>query len=147
MTNEHVDPRFPAEAIAANRDAPLLLPNQFYHPRDVLAASNVSDDEKRAILASWASDAFALEGAASLRLYPGTDNAVPYDDIIEALKALDSSHERSVGLDASSFRDGHKTNLHRPQMHRVGGFGKYGYRNADRRRQDMYSVQPLRRST
>lgn len=108
MTNKHVDPRFPAEAIAANRDAPLLPTDRFYHPRDVLAASNVRDDEKRAILASWASDAFALEGAPALRLYPGTDKAVPYDDIIEALKTLDLSDERSVGLDASNSRDGPK---------------------------------------
>jgi hypothetical protein len=39
----------------------------FDHPRDVVADSSLSVSEKRAILASWASDASAIASCPSLR--------------------------------------------------------------------------------
>lgn len=78
------------EAVAAISVSALLHPAQhFNHPRDVLAARHIDKDEKRAILASWASDQFAIESMPILRHYPGTERAVSYDDVLDALKALD----------------------------------------------------------
>jgi hypothetical protein len=61
----------------------------FDHPRDVVADPDLTLNEKRAILASWASDACAVEAAPALRCAPGAARAVPVDDILEALRALD----------------------------------------------------------
>src|SRR5256885_10765644 len=63
----------------------------FDHPRDVLADATLSRAEKRAILASWASDAAAVTSHPNLRAMPGADSAVPIDDILEALSSLDHS--------------------------------------------------------
>ena len=46
-------------------------------------------NEKRAILASWASDACAVEAAPAVRLVPGAGRTVQFDDIIDALRTLD----------------------------------------------------------
>ena len=44
-------------------------------------------NEKRAILALWASDACAVDAASELRI--GRNGAVHFDDIMDALKRLD----------------------------------------------------------
>ena len=62
----------------------------FDHPRDVLADATLSRAEKRAILASWASDAAAVTSCPSLRAIPGTKGVVSIDEILEALSSLDS---------------------------------------------------------
>ena len=47
----------------------------FRHPREVLTHPQLTSGEKRAILASWASDACALENAPGLRCLTGcTEN-------------------------------------------------------------------------
>ena len=67
----------------------LLHPaNAFEHPNDVVNDPDLSLNEKRAILASWASDACAVEAAPELR-QPSTGLVVRYDDIIDALQRLD----------------------------------------------------------
>ena len=49
----------------------LLHPAQaFGHPSEVVNDPDLTVNEKRAILASWASDACALEAAPSLRCAP-----------------------------------------------------------------------------
>lgn len=70
----------------------------FDHPRDVLMAENISKDEKRAILASWASDIYAIESMPAWRCYQGTERIVAYDEVLAALKALDGDDQacRSV---------------------------------------------------
>jgi hypothetical protein len=68
----------------------LLHPAQaFEHPRQVVSDPDLTHNEKRAILASWASDACAIEAAPALRKTPGTGNLVRIDDIMDALRALD----------------------------------------------------------
>jgi hypothetical protein len=68
----------------------LLHPAQaFEHPRDVVADPDLTLNEKRAILASWASDACAVEAAPALRCAPGAPRPVPVDEILEALRTLD----------------------------------------------------------
>src|SRR4051812_31371894 len=67
----------------------LVHPAQcFGHPLDVVSDPDLSLNEKRAILASWASDACAIEAAPALRKTP-TGGVVPFDDIMDAIRALD----------------------------------------------------------
>ena len=63
--------------------------NAFDHPRDVVAAKTLSLAEKRAILASWASDAAAVTSNPALRELAGTRRIVTIDEILEALSMLD----------------------------------------------------------
>jgi hypothetical protein len=66
----------------------------FDHPRDVVADPTLSLSEKRAILASWASDASAIASCPALRAPEGLKAPVPIDDILEALCALDGGGPR-----------------------------------------------------
>ena len=61
----------------------------FAHPRDVLKDPDLSLDEQRAILASWASDASAVQEEPGLRWLLGSPEPVPLDDVLEALHRLD----------------------------------------------------------
>src|SRR5579859_7759287 len=68
----------------------LLRPARaFGHPQHVVSDSDLTLNEKRAILASWASDACAIEAAPDLRQAPGSTQVVRYDDVMDALRALD----------------------------------------------------------
>ena len=68
----------------------LLHPAQaFEHPDDVIKDPDLTLNEKRAILASWASDACAVEAAPALRRAPGGRRPVSVDDILESLRSLD----------------------------------------------------------
>ena len=60
----------------------------FRTPMDVVADPDLTLQEKRAILASWASDACAVEAAPDLRRPPSAPT-VRFDDIMDALKRLD----------------------------------------------------------
>lgn len=61
----------------------------FDHPRDVVADATLSIGEKRAILASWASDAAAVASSPALREWPGVRRVVTVDEVLEALARLD----------------------------------------------------------
>jgi hypothetical protein len=68
----------------------ILHPGSVYdHPRDVVADPTLSAGEKRAILASWASDAAAVASNPALREIPGSRRLVTIDEVLEALSALD----------------------------------------------------------
>jgi hypothetical protein len=68
----------------------LLHPAQaFAHPLDVVRDPDLTLNEKRAILSSWASDACAVEAAPPLRRVPGSGHTVQFDEIIDALRSLD----------------------------------------------------------
>lgn len=69
----------------------------FEHPRDVLAHPTLSLSEKRAILASWASDASAIASCPSLRAPDGLKAPVTIDEILEALCALDEGPRNPPG--------------------------------------------------
>jgi hypothetical protein len=66
----------------------------FDHPRDVVADPSLSLSEKRAILASWASDASAIASCPALRAPEGLKAPVHIDEVLEALCALDGSGPR-----------------------------------------------------
>ena len=68
----------------------ILHPGSVYdHPRDVVADTMLSTGEKRAILASWASDAAAVASNSAFRELPGSNRIVTIDEVLEALSALD----------------------------------------------------------
>ena len=69
----------------------------FEHPRDVVAHPGLSLSEKRAILASWASDASAIASCPSLRAPEGLKAPVTIDEILEGLCALDGSPRHPPG--------------------------------------------------
>ena len=75
----------------------------FEHPRHVLADPDLTVNEKRAILASWASDACAVEAAPALRCAPGGRQPVSVDEILEALRDLDRQ-ARASDAEASRLR-------------------------------------------
>jgi len=68
----------------------ILHPGSIYdHPSDVLADPMISIGEKRAILASWASDVASVTSNPALRELPGSHRMVTIDEVVEALSALD----------------------------------------------------------
>jgi hypothetical protein len=70
----------------------LLHPAQaFSHPADVVNDPDLTLNEKRAILASWASDACAIESVPALRCAPIKGGGpVAFDDVMDALRGLDA---------------------------------------------------------
>ena len=60
----------------------------FRTPMEVVNDPDMTVQEKRAILASWASDACAVEAAPDLRQPPSAP-VIRFDDIMDALKRLD----------------------------------------------------------
>jgi hypothetical protein len=80
---------------AGDLDA-LLHPSQaFEHPSKVVSDPDLTLNEKRAILASWASDACAIEAVPSLRRLPGGKRSVCFDEVMDALRALDEEARRT----------------------------------------------------
>ena len=67
----------------------------FSHPQEVVCDPDLSINEKRAILASWASDACAVEAMPGLRKSPA-GTTVGFDDIMDALKELDAEARQGL---------------------------------------------------
>jgi len=78
-----------ADSAIAMGPTVLLQGMQLRRPTDVVRASALSIDDKRAILAAWASDFYAVDSRPALRQLPGTPEPVSIDDVQSALKALD----------------------------------------------------------
>jgi hypothetical protein len=66
----------------------------FESPYEVLNDADLTLNEKRAILASWASDACAVESTPASRRAPN-GSTVTFDDIIRALRKLDAEYAKS----------------------------------------------------
>jgi hypothetical protein len=62
----------------------------FQSPDDVVKDPHLTFRDKREILASWASDASAVQDEPCLRWLLGTVEPVPLDDVRAALARLDS---------------------------------------------------------
>lgn len=75
----------------------------FRTPMDVVADPDMTVQEKRAILASWASDACAVESAPDLRRPPSAP-IVRFEDVLDALKHLDNT----VGSASRNGKFGHR---------------------------------------
>ncbi|SFB56899.1 hypothetical protein SAMN03159496_05204 [Rhizobium sp. NFR07] len=66
----------------------LLQGMQLRRPIDVVRAPTLSVDDRRAILAAWASDFYAVDSKPALRQLPGTA-PVSIDEVQAALEELD----------------------------------------------------------
>src|SRR6201996_2787397 len=76
----------------------LIHPGTVYaHPRDVVSDQALTLAEKRAILASWASDASAIASCPVLRAPAGLKAPVSIDTILEALCELDGGPRNPRG--------------------------------------------------
>jgi hypothetical protein len=68
----------------------LLHPaHAFEHPMKVVNDPDLTLSEKRAILASWVLGVCAVEAAPALRRVSGSGPTVQFDDVMDALRALD----------------------------------------------------------
>ena len=67
------------------------------HPDEVANNPNLTVAEKRAILASWASDASAIASCPALRAPAGLKAPVSIDTILEALCELDGGPRNPPG--------------------------------------------------
>lgn len=65
--------------------------SRFNDPFDVARHPQLEPEVKRAILASWASDAHAVENQPALRQPPDVDRPLRYDDVMAALRDLDGT--------------------------------------------------------
>lgn len=112
----------------------LLHPAQaFEHPSAVVNDPDLTLNEKRAILASWASDACAVEAAPALRQGPNGKH-VAFDDVMEALRSLDEEVRAKDGrakykkrLRITEATDRLTRKLRRPSGD--GGYGPLGSLN------------------
>lgn len=59
------------------------------HPFDIACHPTLEPEVKRAILASWASDAAAVPNQPALRKPADVEDPVSVDDVLAALRALD----------------------------------------------------------
>ncbi|MBR1204081.1 MULTISPECIES: hypothetical protein [unclassified Bradyrhizobium] len=90
--------------------AALLDPaGAFAHPMDVVDDCDLTPYEKRAILSSWAANGCAVAGPSQ----PSQDNAVSFDDIVDALHLVEPEPEAATdhgnGSGRQQGRDGPDT--------------------------------------
>jgi hypothetical protein len=76
---------------------------QYAHPRDVLLDTRLDKTRKRVLLASWASDACAVESRPAFRWLPGTPGPVALDRILAAIRSLDEEYPAQGGMVADSL--------------------------------------------
>jgi hypothetical protein len=69
----------------------------FEHPRDVVSHPGLTLAEKRAILASWASDVSAIASCPALRAPAALKTPVTIDEILDALCELDGGPRNPPG--------------------------------------------------
>ena len=89
--------RFPSSRIDDGLDLEALLhpARAFAHPLAVVNDPDLTLNEKRAILASWASDACAVEAAPELRHPPG-GRVIRFEEIMDALRTLDAQADAGI---------------------------------------------------
>jgi hypothetical protein len=90
-------PPFSSKPFDLDLDALLHPAQAFEHPQDVVSDPDLTLNEKRALLASWASDACAVEARPLLRHAPGGRRDVSVADILEALRSLDREANEAGG--------------------------------------------------
>ncbi|MDQ2080841.1 hypothetical protein RA307_11670 [Xanthobacteraceae bacterium Astr-EGSB] len=91
-TRDMIPERSPTRRESFDLDALLHPAKAFLHPSQVVHDPDLTRNEKRAILASWASDACAIEAAPDLRTAP-SGPTVRFDDIMDALRTLDGDDD------------------------------------------------------
>jgi hypothetical protein len=91
---------------ALDLEALLHPARAFAHPKDVLGDPDLTLHEKRAILASWASDACCVDAAPAWRQFPHGRLPVRFDDVMDALSELDRIAAAADAPAAPSDRHG-----------------------------------------
>jgi hypothetical protein len=94
-------------------------PGRIYErPADVLVDTSLTLAEQRAILSAWASDACAVESAPPLRHAPFAARPVTFDEVMDALVALDRRQAPALSVDpvkkAKTFKKASSHRHHRP---------------------------------
>ena len=87
----------------------------FESPAQVINDSDMTTAEKRAILASWASDACAVEAAPELR-EPVQGRVVKFDEIMEALRKLDGEATKQPHYPKLFTRAQRRKTIFRPRF-------------------------------
>jgi hypothetical protein len=103
-------------------DALLHPAKAFTHPMDVVRDPDLTLNERRAILASWASDACAVEAEPDLR-QPADGPRIRFDDIMDALKQLDAEAAKKTDYGKLINRARRIRDLYRPDGNGGGIFG------------------------
>lgn len=119
MNKAHTSQEATSPAASAREfDLDMLLhpANAFSHPAEVVRDHDLSLNEKRAILAAWASDACAIEASPELRVN-GSGKVVRFDDIMDALRELDRQ-AAEAHVDVEALR-----RAGRRKQRRAGGSG------------------------
>ncbi|MGY2906998.1 hypothetical protein [Bradyrhizobium sp. URHC0002] len=86
----------------------LIHPGTVFNPRDVVSHPTLTSAEKRAILASWASDASAIASCPALRAPNGLKAPVTIDEIIGALCEFDGRPWDPPGGKPFRLRSSHR---------------------------------------
>ncbi|MBX5193639.1 MULTISPECIES: hypothetical protein [unclassified Rhizobium] len=82
-----------ASNVMAMGPAVLVQGLQFRRPIDVVRAPALSVDDKRTILAAWASDYYAVDSKPALRHLPGTPEPISIDEVHAGLRELDRRYD------------------------------------------------------
>ena len=69
---------------------PISVPAGLRFPHEVVDHPDLTQEEQRAVLAAWASDASAVPDLPALRRLPGTPFPVTFSSIMEARERLDA---------------------------------------------------------
>ena len=80
-------------------------------------------NEKRVVLASWASDPCAVETAPVLRHAPGAAGAVSVDEILETLRSLDKEANDAAGRTVRGRREARRRAFEAFRLRRGPGWG------------------------
>src|SRR3954462_3125781 len=94
---ENMRPRTPTHDNVFDFQALLHPGTVFQHPQDVVRHPDLTLAEKRAILASWASDASAMASCPAMRAPSGLRKPATIDDILDALCDLDGGPRTPPG--------------------------------------------------
>src|SRR6185437_6244594 len=99
-SNSSLDERSKRRQEMSKADRTAKCADSFFHPVShyespdgVLNDPELSTDEKRVILSSWASDMYVVESHPALREIPGIPHRLRLDDILAALKQLDDEND------------------------------------------------------
>jgi hypothetical protein len=89
---------------ALDLDALLHPARAYAYPKDVIQDPDLTLYEKRAILASWASDACAVEAVPALRQMSDGTPPVRFEEVMEALQSLDRPSTEPAARPKAYFR-------------------------------------------
>jgi hypothetical protein len=88
----HDNPQLTASGVALMGPTIPFKGMEISRPIDVVDATTLQVDEKRAILAAWASDLYTINSRPALRHMPGTPEPVLIDEVQAALRDLDQRY-------------------------------------------------------